>query len=201
MSIPTIGIILTSTREGRFGDRPANWILELARQRGDLAFELVDLRDYPIPMYDAPLSPNYAPVDNDHSRAFVKKMGELDGYLFVTAEYNHSVTATLKNALDHLPLEASAKKPAAFLGYGGTGGARAVEQLRLIAVELSLVPTRAAVHIGMEPYLGVWKEGKSFNDFPYLVGTVGPMLDELAWYTKALKDGRLTTAAEASLAA
>jgi NAD(P)H-dependent FMN reductase len=93
------------------------------------------------------------------------------------------------------------KKPAAFLGYGGTGGARAVEQLRLIAVELSLVPTRAAVHIGMEPYLGVWKEGKSFNDYPYLVSTAGPMLDELAWYAKTLKVGRELSAAESTLAA
>src|SRR4051794_16284888 len=193
MSIPTIGIVITTTRAGRFGDRPANWLLELALQRSDIAFELVDLRDYPIPMYDAPISPNYAPVDNDHARAFVKKMSELDGLLFVTAEYNHSVSAVLKNALDHVPFEAWARKPAAFLGYGGTGGARAIEQLRLIAVELSLVPTRAAVHIGMEPYLGVWKEGKSFNDFPYLVGTVGPMLDELAWYAKTLKAGRETT--------
>ena len=201
MSIPTIGIILGTTRQGRFGDRPANWIFDIARQRSDLAFELVDLRDYPIPLFEATLSPNYAPVDNDHSRAFVKKMAELDGYLFVTAEYNHSVSGTLKNALDHLPLDALGKKPAAFLGYGGTGGARAVEQLRLIAVDLSLVPTRAAVHIGMEPYLGVWKEGKSFNDYPYLVGTAGPMLDELAWYAKTLKVGRELSAAEATLAA
>lgn len=201
MTIPKIGIILSTTREGRFGDRPANWILELAQQRGDLAFELVDLRDYPIPMYEAPLSPNYAPVDNEHARAFVQKMVELDGLLFVTAEYNHSISAVLKNALDHVPFEAWAKKPAAFLGYGGTGGARAVEQLRLIAIEVSLVATRSAVHIGTEPYLGVWKEGKSFNDYPYLVSSVGPMLDELAWYAKTLKAGREATAAEASLAA
>jgi NAD(P)H-dependent FMN reductase len=201
MSIPTIGIIISTTREGRFGDRPANWILELARQRTDLAFELVDLRDYPVPMFDAPLSPNYAPVDNDASRAFVEKMRELDGFLVVTAEYNHSISGVLKNALDHVPFEAWAKKPMAFVGYGGTGGARTVEQLRLIAIEMSLVPTRAAVHIGMEPYLGVWKEGKSFNDFPYLVSTAGPMLDELAWYAKALKAGREMTSAEASLAA
>ena len=201
MSNPKIGIVITTTREGRFGDRAAQWILDLASQRRDLDLELVDLRNYPIPMFDAPLSPNYAPVDNDLSRAFVDKVSELDGLLFVTAEYNHSVTAVLKNALDHLPLTASSKKPAAFLGYGGTGGARAVEQLRLIAVELSLVPTRAAVHIGMEPYLGVWKEGKSFNDFPYLVSTVTPMLDELAWYAKALKAGRELTATETELAA
>jgi len=201
MTIPKIGIIISTTREGRFADRPANWIHEIAQQRADIAFELVDLRDYPIPMFDAPLSPNYAPVDNDHTRALVNKLSELDGYIFVTAEYNHSISAVLKNAIDHVQFEAWAKKPAAFLGYGGTGGARAVEQLRLIAVEVSLVPTRAAVHIGMEPYLGVWKEGKSFNDYAHLVSSAGLMLDELAWYAKTLRTGRDVTTTETALAA
>jgi NAD(P)H-dependent FMN reductase len=200
MSIPTIGIVLSTTREGRFADKPAQWISAIAAQRKDVAFELVDLRDYPIPMYDQPVSPAYAPVQNDAAQAFARKVGSLDGFLFVTAEYNHSVPAVLKNALDHVALEWR-NKPAAFLGYGGTGGARAVEQLRLIAIELGLAPTRAAVHIGMEPYLGVWKEGKSFDDYPYLVSTATPMLDELAWYAKALKIARDATAAEASAVA
>lgn len=201
MTLPKIGIIISTTREGRFGDRPAQWIHDIATQRGDVAFELVDLRDFPLPLFDAPMSPNYAPVDNDQARALVTRLSELDGYIFVTAEYNHSVSAVLKNAIDHVQFEAWAKKPAAFVGYGGTGGARAVEQLRLIAVEVSLVPTRAAVHIGMEPYLGVLKEGKTFNDFPFLVSTAASMLDELAWYAKTLKAGRQATATETALAA
>jgi NAD(P)H-dependent FMN reductase len=200
MTLPTIGIFITTTREGRFGDKPAQWIFDMARHRHDVRFELVDLRDYPIPMYDEPIAPAYAPPRNDHAQAFAKKIGELDGFLFVTAEYNHSVTAVLKNALDHVAHEWR-NKPAAFLGYGGTGGARAVEQLRLIAIELGLAPTRSAVHIGMEPYLGVWKEGKSFDDYPYLVSTATPMLDELVWYTKTLKTGRELAAEEAAVAA
>jgi NAD(P)H-dependent FMN reductase len=200
MSIPKIGIVITTTREGRFGDRPAQWIFDIAKQRHDVQFELVDLRDYPIPMYDAPISPAYAPIDNDHSRAFAKKVGELDGFLFVTAEYNHSVSAVLKNALDHVHHEWK-QKPAAFVGYGGTGGARAVEHLRLIAVELALVPTRAAVHIGMEPYLGVWKDGKSFNDYEFLTTSAKATLDELAWYAKTLKAGREASAVEEAVAA
>ncbi len=200
MSTPRIGVVITTTREGRFGDRPAQWIFDIAAQRHDVQFELVDLRDHPIPIYDEPMSPAYAPVRNEAALSFARKVGELDGFLFVTAEYNHSVPAVLKNALDHVHHEWR-NKPAAFLGYGGTGGARAVEQLRLIAIELALVPTRAAVHIGMEPYLGVVKEGKSFNDYPFLVGTAKTMLDELSWYAKTLKAGRDATAAEVSVAA
>jgi NAD(P)H-dependent FMN reductase len=200
MTKPKIGIIITTTRQGRFGDRPANWILDIGRERTDLSFELVDLRDYPMPMFDAPMPPAYGAVDNDHSRAFAKKMGELDGYLFVTAEYNHSVSAVLKNALDHVHFEWK-KKPAAFVGYGGTGATRAIQQLRQIAVELQMVPTRYAVHIGVDPYLGVLQQGKSFNDYDYLVTSAGPMLDELAWYATTLKTGRETAATEAALAA
>lgn len=111
-------------------------------------------------------------------------MAELDGYLFVTAEYNHSIPGVLKNALDHAYPEFN-KKPAAFVGYGGVGGARAVEQLRLICIELQMAPTHAAVHIGMALYLGVTREGKELSGFEYL--NIGAMatLNELAWWIHA----------------
>src|SRR5206468_1576004 len=105
MSIPAIGIFITTTREGRFGDKPARWIFDMAKHRHDVHFELVDLRDYPIPMYDEPIAPAHSPAKNEAAQAFAKKIGELDGFLFVTAEYNHSVTAVLKNALDHVAHE------------------------------------------------------------------------------------------------
>lgn len=116
-------------------------------------------------------------------------MDELDGYLFVTAEYNHSVSGALKNALDHAYPEFN-KKPAAFVGYGGVGGARAVEQLRLICIELQMAPTRTAVHIGMEPLLGVKKKGRELSDFGFLNQSAEATLDELAWWTHTLKAGR-----------
>jgi NAD(P)H-dependent FMN reductase len=122
------------------------------------------------------------------------KMAELDGYLFVTAEYNHSIPGVLKNALDHAYSEYH-RKPAAFVGYGGVGGARAVEQLRLICVELQIAPTRTAVHIGREPYRAVAQEGKALAEFDYLNHAADAMLEELSWWTYTLQAGRVQSVA------
>lgn len=189
MTKPKIGIIISTTRETRFGDRPAQWVLEIAKERGDADYEIVDLRDYPLPFFEAVGSPRFVPLTDEVALRWAKKVAELDGYIFVTAEYNRSISAVLKNALDHIYYE-PARKPAAFVGYGAVGAARAVEQLRLMAVELSMVPMKAGVHINMEPLLGMLRGGKDFADYDYLAPTVTAMLDELAWYTKVLKTGR-----------
>ncbi len=194
-SKPRIGIILSTTRETRFADRPAQWVLDIARARGDADYEIVDLRDFPIPFFDAVGSPRFVPQTNDVALRWARKVSELDGYIFVTAEYNRSISGVLKNALDHI-YDEPARKPAAFVGYGAVGAARAVEQLRLMAVELSMVPTKAGVHINMEPLLGMLRGGKDFADYDYLAPTVGAMLDELAWYTRTLKAGRDAEALE-----
>lgn len=180
---PRIGIIMSTTREGRFGDTPARWILDIASKRDDLDFEIVDLRDYPLTHLGEDSS-----TDNGSSR-WSEKMDELDGYIFITAEYNHGVPGVLKNALDHVYPECN-RKPAAFAGYGGVGGARAVEQLRLICIELQMAPTRTAVHIGMEPLFGVKKEDKDLADYDYLNSSAQATLDELAWWTHTLKADR-----------
>lgn len=193
MSIPKIGIVISTTREGRFADKPAQWIFDLASKRNDIAFELVDLRDYPMPFFDAPKSPAYGPVDHEEARRWAAKVNELDGYLFITAEYNRSISGALKNALDHAYSEFN-RKPAAFVGYGGVGAARAIEQLRLMCVELQIAPTRNAVHIGIEPYLGVLQQGKSFNDYEFLTQSAQTMLDDLSWWASTLKAGRSSSA-------
>lgn len=187
MNRPRIGIIISTTREGRFGDTPARWILDTASRRDDLDFEIVDLRDYPLPLYGETSSPSPGP--DDVVDRWSEKMAGLDGFLFVTAEYNHSVPGVLKNALDHVYPECN-RKPAAFAGYGGVGGARAVEQLRAICIELQMAPTRTAVHIGMEPLLGVKKQGRDLSDYDYLNESAEATLDELAWWTHTLKAGR-----------
>ncbi len=197
MSKPKIGIILSTTRETRFGSRPAQWVQEIAQARGDADYEIVDLRDYPIPYFDAPASPRFIPVTHDVAANWARKIADLDGYIFITAEYNRSIPAVLKNALDHIYNE-PARKPAAFVGYGAVGAARAVEQLRLIAVELSMVPLKAGVHINMEPLMGMLRGGKDFADYDYLAPTVTAMLDELAWYTQTLKAGREQDLAQAA---
>lgn len=194
-STPRIGIILSTTRETRFADRPAQWVLDIAKARGDADYEIVDLRDFPIPFFDAVGSPRFVPQTNDVALRWARKVSELDGYIFVTAEYNRSISGVLKNALDHI-YDEPARKPAAFVGYGAVGAARAVEQLRLIAVELSMVPMKAGVHINMEPLLGMLRGGKDFADYDYLAPTVTAMLDELAWYTRTLKAGREAEALE-----
>ena len=186
---PRVGIIISTTREGRFGDKPAHWIKKLADQHGKLETEIVDLRDYPIPFFDQPGSPAWVGTHHDEGKRWEKKMGELDGFIFVTAEYNHGPSAVLKNALDHA-YNVYNKKPAAFVGYGALGAARAIQQLRQILVELKVAPLRDAVHIGMTEYLGVLKEGKSLDDYPYLTQSANTMLDELEWWTLALKDAR-----------
>jgi NAD(P)H-dependent FMN reductase len=164
---PRIGIIISTTREGRFGDKPAEWVKKLADQHGKLETEIVDLRDYQIPFFDQPGSPAWVGTHHDEGKKWEAKIAELDGFIFVTAEYNHGPSAVLKNALDHA-YNVYNKKLAAFVGYGALGAARAIQQLRQILVELKVAPLRDAVHIGMTEYLGVAKEGKNFDDYPYL---------------------------------
>ena len=189
MSKPHIGIIISTTREGRFGERAARWVAELAAGRSDISTEIVDLRDYPLPFFESEASPRFVPIDTPQAKKWSNKLAELDGYVFVTAEYNHSISGVLKNALDFVFAE-PARKPAAFVGYGAVGGARAVEHLRHIVVELSMVPLNRAVHINMEPFLGMMRDGKDFADYPYLAPTVETMLEELTWYAQTLKAGR-----------
>lgn len=183
MNNPKIRIIISTIREGRFGDKPARWIFDIASGREGLDFEIVDLRDYPLSHLR-----EHPPTGHETSR-WSGKLDGLDGNLFVTAEYNHSMPGVLKNALDHVSPECH-RKPAAFVGYGGVGGARAVEQLRLVCIELQMAPTRTGVHIGMGPLLGVRKEGKSLSDYDFLTSSADTMLDELAWWTFTLKAGR-----------
>ena len=188
-SLPRVGIIIGSTREGRFGEKPARWIHDIARQRTDLAFEMIDLRDHPLPLFVEPMSPAWGPVTNDAGKRWGALLHELDGLIVVTPEYNHGPSAVLKNALDYAYNE-YVRKPIAFVGYGGVGAARAIEQLRLVAVELQMAPVRNAVHIGMVEFLGIWQQGKTFADYPHLAQAATGMLDDLAWWTKALKAAR-----------
>ncbi|WP_457584710.1 NADPH-dependent FMN reductase [Ensifer canadensis] len=187
--VPRIGIIIGSTREGRFAEKPAKWIHEIAKQRAGLAFELIDLRDHPLPFFNEPISPIYAPAKNEVARGWVDKLGTMDGLVVVTPEYNHGPSAVLKNALDHAYKEFN-RKPIGFVGYGGVGAARAVEQLRLVAIELQMAPVRNAVHIGMVEFLGIWQQGKTFGDYPHLAQAATALLDDIAWWAKALKIAR-----------
>jgi NAD(P)H-dependent FMN reductase len=195
-------LIIGSTRPNRFAQVPARWVAEAAAERSDFALEVLDLRDWPLPFFDQPASP--ARENPGYSNPVVERwrdrVREFDGFIATVAEYNHGPTAVLKNAFDTAYTEWN-KKPIGFVGYGGVGGARAVEQLRLIAVELQMAPVARAVHIGLEPSLGVMMHGKALDDYPYLAESRTAMFDQLVWWGNALKAAREATALAAAIAA
>ena len=184
-----IAIIISTTRAARFGDKPTTWIKDVASQRDDLTVEVLDLRDYPMPFFDEVASNAWVPSQNEVAQRWQKKVAEFDGYVFVTAEYNRGVPAVLKNALDYAYPEWN-RKPAAFVGYGAVGAARAIEQLRLIAIELQMAPTRTGVHIQGADFMAVWKGGKQITELSYLHQNAADMLDQLVWWANALKAAR-----------
>jgi NAD(P)H-dependent FMN reductase len=189
ISKPKLAVVIGSIRPNRFADHPAQWIAALARQRGDFDVEVIDLKDYPMPLFAEEASPAYAPSKSEVARRWQQKVAGFDAYVFTAAEYKHGAAPVLKNALDYAYREWS-NKPVAFVGYGGVGGARAVEQLRLTAIELQMAPIRTGVHILFPDYLAVVKEGKKLGELPHLNQAATSMLDQLAWWTGALKAAR-----------
>lgn len=201
-TVPRIALIIGSTRPNRFADVPARWFLEAAERRSDMTIETLDLRDWPLPFFEEPTSPSFTNgvYSNPVANEWRQKIGEFDGFVATVAEYNHAPTAVLKNALDSAFVEWN-NKPISFVGYGGVGGARAVEQLRQIAVELQMAPIKHAVHIGVEPFLGVLTQGKSLDDYPFLQQSRQATLDQLVWWASALKRAREDGARLADVAA
>jgi NAD(P)H-dependent FMN reductase len=195
-------LIIGSTRPNRFAEVPARWVAEAAAERSDFTLEVVDLRDWPLPFFDQPSSParDNPGYSNPVVERWRERVREFDGFIATAAEYNHGPTAVLKNAFDTVYTEWN-KKPIGFVGYGGVGGARAVEQLRLLAVELQMAPVMRAVHIGLEPSLGVMMHGKALDDYPYLAESRTAMFDQLVWWGNALKVAREATALAAAIAA
>jgi NAD(P)H-dependent FMN reductase len=193
-------VIVTSTRPTRFGIKPAKWIAEIAQNSGHFDVELVDLADYPLPLFDAPASDFWMPTPNEVAAKWQAKLNEFDGYIFVVAEYNRSITGALKNALDWA-YKPFMKKAAAFVAYGSVGGARAVEHLRNILVELQAVPVRHAVHIGGSDFLPIMMGQKTWEETaPNFVPFTGEMIENLAWWTNATKAARDADAVKAKAA-
>jgi NAD(P)H-dependent FMN reductase len=191
MNTLKVKIILGSTRQGRFGDKPANWIVGLAKKHAELEVELLDLRDWKMPFYNEDHSLGSEPgVYSDKvAEKWSKKIAEADAFIVVTPEYNHGYSAVLKNALDYAYTEWN-NKPIAFVAYGSVGGARAVEQLRQVAVELQMAPIRNAVHIPA-PWFMVDEKGdlKPGALDPFKDAAEG-MITQLIWWGKALKEAR-----------
>jgi NAD(P)H-dependent FMN reductase len=190
-----IAVILGSTRDSRFGHVPAQWILNLAKQRQELDVEFVDLREFDLPFFNEVSSDLWVPSEDPRAIAWQKKVSEFDGYIFVAAEYNRSITAALKNALDQAYVGWN-RKAAAYVGYGSVGAARAIEHLRLINVELQMVPVRSGVHIGGSEFFKIFPRGgnqpmSAIEDA--ILPSAKDMLDQLTWWTRATKNAREAT--------
>ena len=189
---PKIALIIGSTRETRFADKPAAWMLAQAQKRDDMDVELVDLRDFDLPLFDEAASNLWMPSSDERAVKWQQKIGEFDGFIFVVAEYNRSITGALKNALDQAYNEWN-RKPMSAIAYGSVGGTRALEHLRTIAVELQMVPTRNAVHIGGGDFFAVHPLGSN-NEIDtiadHLLPSVEATLDDIVWWANATKAAR-----------
>jgi len=193
MANPKIAIIVSSTRPTRFADVPTAWIKAQAEARGDMDVEVVDLRDFPLPFFDEVASNAWAPSQNPVAQKWQKKVGEFDGYIFVLAEYNRSITGALKNALDQAYVE-WARKPFGAIGYGSMGAANALGHLQNIGVELQMVPTRNNVRIGGSDFFKVHSGFGGSGNLGDIEGAIAPaakaMLDDVVWWAKATKAAR-----------
>lgn len=192
MDTMKLKIIIGSTRQKRFSDKPAAWAADLAKKHPEFEVEILDLRDYPMPFYDAPISPSMV-KDGAYADPAVQrwadKIREADAFIVATPEYNRGPSAVLKNALDQVYGEWN-RKPIAFIAHGSALGARAVEQLRMNAVELQMAPIRASV---LMPWSGtfVQEDGSVKPDaFAPYEKAGETLMAQLSWWARALKDAR-----------
>jgi NAD(P)H-dependent FMN reductase len=186
-----VAIIVGSTRPGRKADAVAKWVHEIAQKRADAEFELVDIADYKLPLLDEPTPPSAGKYTKDHTKAWSAKISSFDAFVFVTPEYNHGVPGALKNAIDFLYKEWN-NKAAGFVSYGGTGGTRSVEALRLIMAELQIADVRAQVPLSLATD---FENFSSFKPDPKHEKKVETMLDQVIAWGGALKPLRERSAA------
>jgi len=178
-----IGIIIGSTRPGRNSEAVAKWVYEIAGKRKDAEFELVDIKDYNLPLLDEPIPASMKQYAKEHTKTWAKTIESLDAFIFVTPEYNHGPSGALKNALDFIYKEWN-NKAAGFVSYGSAGGVRAVEQLRLIMGELQVADVRSQV------FLSLFTDFENFSVFkPTLQNeaNVNTMIDQVIAWGSALK--------------
>src|SRR5215471_374898 len=178
-----IAIIVGSTRPGRKAESVAKWAYEIARQRSDAEFEIVDIKDFNLPLLDEPNSPLFGQYTHEHTKRWSAKIASFDGYVFVTPEYNHATSGALKNAIDFLYNE-WVNKAAGFIAYGGTMGARAVENLRLVMAELQVATVRAQVGLSL---FTDFEKFTVFKPAETQQKSVNAMLDQVIAWSGALK--------------
>jgi NAD(P)H-dependent FMN reductase len=192
MSMTVISVIVGSTREGRFSEKPAKWILQNLKQREGVDARLLDLRDFPMPFFDhpaPPATPGRPPYKDEVVQRWTAAIAQSDGFVIVTPEYNFGTSAVLKNAIDWVYPEWN-RKAACFVSYGSAMGARSVQQLRETAIELQLAPIRSSVHIPVATLWAHYRGGDVEAGLAELAAPAGAMIDDLLWWTAALKMAR-----------
>ncbi len=181
-----IAVIIGSTRPGRKAETVAKWVHGLAAKRGDAQFELVDIKDFGLPLLDEAAPPSLGKYSQPHTKAWAAKIDSFDGFVFVTPEYNHSTSGALKNAIDYLYKEWN-NKAAGFVGYGSAGGARAIEHLRLIMAEVQVATVRNQVMLSL---FTDFENLSSFRPAALHEAAVKNMLDQLVAWAGALRSVR-----------
>ena len=181
-----LAVIIGSTRPGRNGEAVAKWAYDLAKKRSDAEFELVDIKDFNLPLLDEPISPTMGQYSKEHTKIWSEKIASFDAYIFVTPEYNHGICGALKNAIDFLYKEWN-NKVAGFIGYGNAGGARAVEHLRLVMAELQVADVRGQVALSL---MTDFENFRVFKPAPYHEKTLNTMIDQVISWGTALKNLR-----------
>jgi NAD(P)H-dependent FMN reductase len=185
-----IGIILGSTRPNRVGEQVATWVHSIASSRSDAQYELVDLRDHPLPHLDEPLSPMLGQYQQEHTRAWASTIASFDGYVIVTPEYNHGTSGVLKNAIDFVHAEWS-NKAVGLVSYGIAGGTGAAAQLRQICGQLGMADVSKQVALMLRTD---FQDYTAFRPSEYSVAVLEGLLDEVVTWSTVLAPLRLESA-------
>jgi NAD(P)H-dependent FMN reductase len=181
-----IAVIIGSTRPGRKGEAIAKWVYAIGEKRGDAQVKLVDLLDFDLPLLDEPISPIMDQYSKPHTLAWASTIAPFDAFVFITPEYNHSTSGALKNAIDYLFKEWT-NKVAGFVGYGGAGGVRAVEHLRLVMAELQVATVRNQVMLSL---FTDFENFSAFKPAAHQEAAVNAMFDQVVAWGAALKSLR-----------
>ncbi|NYJ02711.1 NAD(P)H-dependent FMN reductase [Nocardioides thalensis] len=189
-----IAVLLGSTRPGRRGADIARWVHAAAEQRSAATYEVVDLLDHPLPFLDEELPPIVGAYARPHTRAWAETIAQYDAFVVVTPEYNHSVPAVLKNAIDFLYAEWN-DKVAGVVAYGAESGTRAVEHLRQVFGELQVAVVRQ--HVAISLY-DDFEDFERFAPRPQLADYLGTLFDQVESWGGALRDVRASRARESA---
>lgn len=178
-----IAIVLGSTRPGRKSEAVGKWVMEHAEKRSDAVFEIVDIKDFNLPLLDEAIPPAMGRYSQEHTKAWAAKIAGYDGFIFVTPEYNHAPPGALKNAIDFIYKEWN-NKAAGFVSYGSAGGIRAVEQMRQIMAELQVATVRAQVALSLSTD---FENYTTFKPGPQHAGAMTSLFDQVVAWSGALK--------------